>query len=37
MMLEWRQQPLRAIEHEVQRLKSQALQMDRTVLGLSDV
>jgi hypothetical protein len=37
MMLEWRQQRLRAIEHEVQRLNNQALELDHTVFGLSDV
>jgi hypothetical protein len=37
MMLEWRQQRLRAIELEVQRLKKQALATDHTVFGLTDV
>lgn len=37
MLLEWRQQRLRAIQREVRRLKQQALEVDRTLFGLSDV
>lgn len=37
LLLEWRQQRLRAIELEVQRLMHQAVEMDRTLFGLSDL